>query len=76
MGGIPLAPFPMSNLVKVHQTGNPFVSLVPGVSLLVGFPDLERTKHISSSAEFLLNPTREYDKIIISAHGWRFFFLG
>ena len=34
-----LTPFLISNLVKVQQTGNPPVSLVPPVSLLVGFPD-------------------------------------
>ena len=41
MGGIPLAPlapYPISNFVKVHLRGNPPVSLVPPVSLLVGFP--------------------------------------
>ena len=35
-GGIPLAPFPISNLVKVHF-GEILPSLVPPVSLLVGF---------------------------------------
>ena len=37
-GGIPLAPFPISNFVKVHQTGESSrINLVPPVVLLVGF---------------------------------------
>ena len=39
-GGIPLPPFPISNLVKAHLGGTPLVSLVPPVSLRVGFPEL------------------------------------
>ena len=39
MGAIPLAPFPIPNLVKAQFGGNIPVSLVPPVSLRVGFPE-------------------------------------
>ena len=41
----PLVPFPISNLVKVHQTGESSrINLVPPVSLLVGFPESKDAK--------------------------------
>ena len=42
-GGIPLAPLRAISHLKLSQSafrGNPPVSLVPFVSLLVGFPDI------------------------------------
>ena len=71
-GDIPLAPFPTSNLVKVHLGKSPPVSLVPPVSLLVGFPEHgffpKKAEHVKSgnALHAILEPARSFSCLRVS----------